>query len=108
MRFSAAVNLYCGVLTTKAFEHCQAILANNESVPFVLAIRTSKPSVKSMLMPARASTPSITGTLRTRLISSVTGQNGIARSAETHERFRRMTYRRRLPDLGITVNQEFP
>src|SRR5260370_35314666 len=100
MRFSAAVNLYCGGLTTKGFQHFQAIRANNESLPFVLAIRTSKPSVKSMLMPARASTPSITGTLRTRLISSVTGQKGIARSAETHERFRRMTYRARARDTG--------
>src|SRR5260370_30330911 len=70
MRFFAAVNLWCGVLTTKAFQHFQAIQVNNESLQFVLAIRTSMRSAQSMLMPAKASTRSIIGTLRTRLIRS--------------------------------------
>src|SRR5260370_28922557 len=83
MRFFAAVNLWCGVLTTKAFQHFQAIQVNNESLPFVLAIRTSMRSAQSMLMPAKASTRSIIGILRTRLIRSGFKNRFVWRFCET-------------------------
>src|SRR5207302_5503805 len=63
------VNWHCDGTRTRAFRQFQTIRQNNESLLFALAVRISMGSAESMSMPARESTPSITGTLRTRLIS---------------------------------------